>query len=82
VPRVKNPSSLYAKALDAPGLQGDQDKIVAGPFDELRAQVNLLGGAPDNQLIQIRLGDARAALDIIDESNGRKRYAIYGTQRR
>lgn len=66
MPRVKNPSSLYAKALDAPGLQGDQDKIVAGPFDELRAQVNLLGGAPDNQLIQIRLGDARAALGIID----------------
>ena len=66
MPKVKNPSSLYAKALDAPGLQGEQDKVVAGPLDELRAQVNLLGGEADSQLIQIRLGDARAALGIID----------------
>lgn len=71
MPKVKNPSSLYAKALDAPGLHGDSDKRVAGPLDELRAQVNLLGGVSDSQIIQIRLGDARVVLGIIDESNER-----------
>ena len=67
MPRVMNPQSHMAKALDAPSTHPLRMAAEETSRSLLEAQVDLCGELPDTTQIQVDLGEARRLLAEVEE---------------
>ena len=63
MPRVMDPETSMAKAIDAPSVQGQGEEDEA-TMDDLLAQVDICSGMPDDTAIQVTLGQLRQLLSV------------------